>query len=395
MKLKTLICISLSFLIFSCAVDETDNLIENETTEVNVSNRSADFLDYGVYWFNSQNQSAKAFDERTNRKINVSSSFYDPSKPTVVYFHGWQNNTSRDNYRRETFQFVDASNNVNVNTAQIWKNKGWNVAIFYWNQFADEGELKDAEAKIWSTNGNRKMRYRLSDGSYSERQAPTNSLGIEAFNQLSALLANNTSNNIRFVGHSLGNQLATYTSFLFSTAVKKGNLSARLMPNRLELLDPFWSKGRKNYLGDYNNDGSNDWTGERVRWYVQEMKNRNNLATTWYSSSLILNAGIGDSNNRLKDIAAFQSVRYWYVSAIDVVAKHVNARHSYFWGLNFDAPAEVRVNWLLQRTKTGRVAASASTSTSRIRQMMGSANLWDQVEGRYTATPEDDMFQIK
>ena len=42
-----------------------------------------------------------------------------------------------------------------------WKADGWNVAIFYWNQMADEDEVKDAEAKIWSTNGPKGMRYRL------------------------------------------------------------------------------------------------------------------------------------------------------------------------------------------------------------------------------------------
>lgn len=394
MKLKTLKLITVSLFLSSCSVDEIDNVIENETKTT--TQKAADYLDYGTYWFNSANQSTKAFNEKTNETIEVATEFYDPSKPTVVYFHGWQLDSALEDYKRETFQFIDDDNGVNVNTIEGWKNKGWNVAIFYWNQFADESELKDAEAKIWNAQNNfQGMRYRLSDGSYATTQSPANSMGEEAFLQLSTLLASNTSNNVRFVGHSLGNQLATHTAFLFSKALEKGEISATIMPDRLELLDPFWSQDGKEYLGDYNNDGSYDWNGERARWYIKEMVDRNNLAVTWYNSTLILNAGIGDKNNDLKDIVALQSVRFWYVSSIDIGAKHVYARHNYFWSFSCDAPEEVTINWWNQRKETGRVAASACTPISRIRSMMGDDHIWDQVEGRYTPTPEDDQFEIK
>ena len=395
MKLKPFIKFSFSLLLFNCNTDVVDDIVENETKQIEIAQRTTDYLDYGVYWFNSENESVKAYDENAGEPIEVSTSFYDDSKPTVVYFHGWQQDTAIDNYRRETFQFTDTDNGVNVNTVKEWKNRGWNVAIFYWNQFADEAEVKHAEAKIWSTNGTQKMRYRLSDGSYSENQSPSDPMGIVSFNQLSELLANNTSNNVRFVGHSLGNQLATYTAFLFSEALENGEISSKIMPDRLELLDPFWSKGAKPYLGDYNGDRSPDWTGERGRWYISEMIDRNNLAVTWYNSTLILNSGIGDSNQNLKDIVALQSVRFWYVSSIDIVDKHINARHNYFWSFSFDAPKEVTINWFNRRRETGNVAASASTSIGRIRSMMGDDHIWDQVEGRYTATPSDDMFEIK
>jgi hypothetical protein len=37
---------------------------------------------------------------------------------------------------------------------------GYNVGIMYWNQFADEDEVKDAEAKIWTATGTRAMRWK-------------------------------------------------------------------------------------------------------------------------------------------------------------------------------------------------------------------------------------------
>ncbi len=393
-NLKVVFFISTSILLYSCNKDEfTDEIKIQETLSLQASEN--DYLDYGIYWFNSENESTKGFDVANDEKIEVSSSYYDASKPTVIYFHGWQLDSSIDEYNREDFQFTNSEYDTNINTVEIWKRKGWNVGIFYWNQFADESELKDAEAKIWSINGPKNMRYRLSDGTYSDEQSPTSSLAQEAYNQISKILADNTSNDIRFVGHSLGNQLASYTAFLFSEATSNNEIPLKIMPNRLELLDPFWSKDAKSYLTDYNGDGSNDWTGERVRWYIDEMIEKNDLAATWYSSSLILDAGIGDQNESLKDIVAYQSQRYWYLDAINIGEKHVNTRHSYFWSLEFDAPSEVKVNWLLQRKETGNTSASASTTIERIKEMMGDENYWDQVEGRYTPSPEDDKFQIK
>lgn len=399
-NLTSLVVLCALFLI-GCTNDlekELDELVaEDTTTETsNHSNqRSGGYLDYGLHWFNANNVATKAYNEQTNQVIPVSSSYYNPSKPTVIYFHGWQNGSAQRGYDREDFRLENSSENVDKNTISKWKQDGWNVAIFYWNQFADEGEVKDAEAKIWSANGPRGMRYRQSDGSYQTALAPNKSLGELAFDQFKAVVGGNTSNNIRLVGHSLGNQFATNVAKRISDAVQNGQLPSRLMPNRLELLDPFWSKGGKSYLGDSNGDGNNDWTGERVRWSISEMVNRNNLAVTWYKSSLILTVGVGDGNNALKDIVTLQSVRYWYLNAFQVADKHVYVRLSYFWSYESAPPEEVTINFWGSRKKTGKVAASASTSTSRIRQMMGDRYVWDQVEGRYTVDPADDQFEIK
>jgi carbamoyltransferase len=57
-------------------------------------------FDYGYYWFKNGSESVKA----TGSAI---AGYYDPNKPTIIYFHGWQQGTSVDNYRREKFIFVD------------------------------------------------------------------------------------------------------------------------------------------------------------------------------------------------------------------------------------------------------------------------------------------------
>lgn len=352
-----------------------------------------EYLDYGLHWVrmsNGSEQQVKAV-EHNGTVISRVSSFYDNAKPTVIYFHGWQSGSSEDNYDREDFEFSD----VSTNTIKAWKNQGWNVGIFHWNQFADESEVKDAEAKIWSANGPKGMRYRLDDGSYSTAQSPNQSVGDIAFEQVTTVLANNYSGNLRLVGHSLGNQLAVNVAKQINQGINAGTVSSSLAPTRIALLDPFWSQDGKSYLGDSNNDGDNDWTGEVTRWAIEGLITDQDVAVEWYKTSLIFDVWIGDQNTALESDVALINNRFWYLDSWDVVSKHVHARHWYFMSMATDAPEEVTINWWGKRSKTGYDAASASTSDYRIKIMMGDDNEWDQVEGRYTADPSDDQFEIK
>lgn len=353
-----------------------------------------DTLDYGLYWFDGNNSSVKAV-EQDGTVNTVPLAFYDPSKPTIIHFHGWQPGSATRNggYDREDFRFVWGNEDVITSTG--WKNKGWNIAYFYWDQFADESEVKDAEAKMWSATGPRGMRYRLSDGSYSTQHAPAKSVGQIAFEQVTTALAGNTSSNVRLSGHSLGNQLATIVANKISDAIYAGDVGINVMVDRLELLDPFWSQDGKSYLGDANNDGANDWVGERTRWTIEELIQRHNTPVTWYKSSGIQDVWIGDKNTALEGIITFIHNRFWYLASGDYVNKHNHVVPWYFRSMASAAPEEVTINWRGKRTPTGQDAASASTPDSRIQAMMGDQYHWDQVEGRYTADPMDDQFEIK
>ena len=117
----------------SCSLEIEEITSETELGSITTSDlTNEDFLDYGLYWFDSNNNSYKGYDEKGNVPIDVSNSLYDASKPTVIYFHGWSTGSSESGYERGTFQFTDSDNSIDVNTVQAWKEKGWNVAIFYW-----------------------------------------------------------------------------------------------------------------------------------------------------------------------------------------------------------------------------------------------------------------------
>jgi len=351
-----------------------------------------EFLDYGLHWVRVENgaeSQVKALDDDGNI-IPLTVNYYDDSRPTIIYFHGWRSGSSEEDYNRDNFTFSDNGNSL---SHLAWKQMGWNVGIYHWNQFADESEVKDAEAKMWSANGSKGMRYRLDDGSYSTLQSPTKSVGEMAFEHITTALANNNES-LRFAGHSLGNQLAVFVAEQINDGINAGTLPENVMPERIALLDPFWSQDGKSYLGDKNGDGSNDWVGERTRWAIEDMIYDRDIAVEWYKTSAIFDVWIGDQNSELENIVAVTSVRFWYLSAIEIVGKHVNARHWYFQSAD-EEPEEVTINWWGGRQQTGWDAASARTSDDRIRVMMASGDEWDQVEGRYTAKTSDDQFEVK
>jgi len=297
-------------------------------------------LDYGLYWFDSNNDCQKAVPGQGN-------SYYNKNNKVVIYIHGWQNGSTR-NQMRETFDFTRAGGPSNI-MSQYWRSRGYNVGVLYWNQFADEGEVKDAEAKIWSQNGPRKMRWRNSDGSYGSE--------------------------IRLAGHSLGNQVAV----ALTKKIYDANVNAKLKPTRVALLDPFYSNGGKNYLGG-------QWTGERARAYVASLKNSGVIFEAYRSSSVTNTFLVGDANRGLLNMVSFVELRPWYFNAFQQREKHISAAWHYFWSMDFTEPAIRRSN------DTGQ---SARTSNSRTRALMnGNRRLWHD-RGVYSKTPNGDRFRYR
>jgi hypothetical protein len=270
-------------------------------------------LDYGIYFLGSDGSFEKFVPGRANQ-------YYDPTKPVILYIHGWQNGTSQNNFGRENPFFFYAGYCGLLNTAQTWRSKGYNVAIVYWAQFADEGEVKDAEAKLWTISGPRQMRYRLQDGSYRNYTATSQNVTQLIYDVYRQVFSNFTGGHIRIVGHSLGNQLATTISWTVSNEYRAGRISINLVPKRIVLLDPFWSKDGKSYLGG-------KWTGEVCRTYVRDLITRHGIAFEQYKSSG-LGGTIGDENLDMRKMTAFFRIWPDFISITDQTAQHL---YAYVW----------------------------------------------------------------
>ena len=347
----------------------------------NLFAQSTQSVDYGFYWFKSGNSSVKA--SMTGDTI---SGFYDPKKPTVIYFHGWEQGSSVNNYQREVLVYIDPTKkNQAVDMTTKWIADGWNVGIFYWNQFSDEDEVKDAEAKIWSATGPRGMRYRLKDGSYATTMSPKESIGDVAYNDFVKIMSQYTGSEIRFAGHSLGSQVATRLAKKISDAN-----NTTLMPKRLELLDPFWSKSSKTFLGNKVDGtmtstcekagGSNpDWIGEVARCHIAKMISKNDLAVTWYKTSAIFDFGVGDGNSDLKPIVVFQNPGSdWLWFTTQQAEKHMWAKNLYFLSKSASH-------------KTG-IPSYANTPIDVIKTLMKSKRTFTQQDGRSSTDANDHGY---
>lgn len=322
-------------------------------------------LDYGLYWFGYVD-AQKAVPGQLNN-------YYDKNKKTVIYIHGWQNN-SVTRGARETLD-RRASGGPAEDLSQYWLDRGYNVGILYWNQFADEGEVQDAEAKIYTASGPRNMRWKRLDGSY--QSGPNTSVGQLLFEAIRDNMADFNHSHLRIAGHSLGNQVALDVSKRLHDAVNAGQLSANLRPDRVALLDPFYSNGAKSYLGG-------QWPGEIARESANALISAGVAIETYRSSPVTSTAFIGDSNTALLNKTAFSELKPWNFNFWQLTEKHLAAVTWYFWSRAFST---------LDVQSTSLDAPSASSTDSQIRTLMNQSWGVIQDQGAYTGSPADDNFK--
>ncbi len=320
-------------------------------------------LDYGLYWYGTNGKCEKAIPNQLNR-------FYQKDKPTVIFIHGWQPSTVSSK-RRSTFS-ANIYEGPNIDTALPWRVKGWNIGILYWDQFADEPELLDAEAKIWTANGNKAMRWLSSSNGYQSsniKHSVTELLTTEIISNMSDF----NGSELRLAGHSLGHQLAlTISNSLFNSTLKY----PALQPKRIALLDPYASNGKKRFL-------NNDWVGERARKIVKKLSLAGVAIETYTTSAVASTPFSGDINTKLLNQTAYAELLPWYFGPQKIAQKHEAAIWHYFWSFEFSEPN------LFWSKKQG---LSASTTNERVRSLMNSPKKLQQVYGIYTKTPADDTM---
>ena len=77
------------------------------------------------------------------------SEYFDPGKPTLLYVHGIEPGTTVRGFR-ETFVTPTGVTTIFpcIPTGNLWLDRGYNIAIFYWNQFSDD-QRPAVERKIY------------------------------------------------------------------------------------------------------------------------------------------------------------------------------------------------------------------------------------------------------
>ncbi|RZA11873.1 MAG: hypothetical protein EOP10_32330, partial [Proteobacteria bacterium] len=237
-----------------------------------------DALDYGIYWFGKGEMAQKASSKTT-------STFYDPTKPTMIYIHGWQAGSHLFK-KRATFNYskADPFEGPKVDAADAWIDAGWNIGIFYWNQFGDETKVKDAEDKVWE---DKSVTWQNCAGKALTTGVPKGSVADLLFSNYSEVMKGYTGPEVRLAGHSLGNQLVTRLAAKAADASKAGTIDAHLVPKRVALLDPFWSAA----LGGESR-------GAAARALITPLKAQG-MIFEMYKTSDITDSVLADSNEEL------------------------------------------------------------------------------------------------
>jgi hypothetical protein len=327
-------------------------------------------LDFGLYWFGSDGEFEKYIIGKENR-------FYDPEKPVMVHAHGWLPFTVDDDFHWKENPFIYHDKYCDINTAQFWKTAGYNIAYLNWMQFSDSINLKAVEEKIWTSDQTGEISYYTRDG--SKKYKTEIGIAEHMFNLYKKALKNQINKNIRVSGHSLGNQVVSAISEKVMESVEKGEIDEILIPRRITLLDPYWSKFGKSYLENQTN-------AEKVKNIIEQLITKYDTVGEFYKTTIQGGPLVGDENKALKQLTA--NFRVWadFINIIlDPDKQHSYAVAWYFWSLSADINAD----------NNGFVGANATNE--EIKSVMNHEKNeffhWESDgDGNDTNNPTDDTF---
>ena len=202
--------------------------------------------DYGIYWFGDDNS------DYVRSGKNMDKKYYDPSKPTFVFAHGWE--PDKENSSNGLFEnFVTHADTVAKTKttdlrdyAKILKEQGYNVAALSWFSYAKT--LGNLFGYIW-------LEF---DGGYA--------LSTRFAMELALVLGEDYNGDVKIFGHSYGAQLALATTYqLVKLQEKSAIKNDHIIPTRMTLADPYF--GATGLIKDWSKikNGNISFTNEPLK----------------------------------------------------------------------------------------------------------------------------------
>lgn len=336
----------------------------------------------GLYWYAPSQQGALGGVGCLAREDGGAiSGYYDPSKPVLIFVHGWQPGYVKGGLqagtttssKRHNFWFEEGR----LNVADEWIKAGWNVAIFHWTQLADDESSffvpYNAQAKIWTTDykvGNTPigMRYMTASG-YSSKNSLTVSAGTLFYQAYKSALSQYEGQEVRVVGHSLGAQLMLAMA---DQAYQDPALAPQKLPARLALTDPYWSPSAPAGGNSYAYLAPDKNPAARSLRIISELQHKG-AVIDWIKTSSVLDLG-GDNNEALMRQVTRTELHLGY-ELLDMTKMH-NA-----------AP-----QWYMLTKDIATGATTASGTQEEARAFMQQAAQYEQNQGRMTPRVDDDTF---
>eukprot|EP00238_Polyblepharides_amylifera_P000926 CAMPEP_0196570678 /NCGR_PEP_ID=MMETSP1081-20130531/833_1 /TAXON_ID=36882 /ORGANISM="Pyramimonas amylifera, Strain CCMP720" /LENGTH=296 /DNA_ID=CAMNT_0041887251 /DNA_START=353 /DNA_END=1243 /DNA_ORIENTATION=+ len=286
------------------------------------------------------------------------------------------------------------SSDYPTSTADAWIDQGWNVGVFYWDQFSDELSVFKAEEKIWKPPPhNLGMRYRTSNGGYSTSGAPAGMSVVDIFVDSLKESLRDYKGNLRFVGHSLGSQVVLLTAYNLLRQANSGELAFNLVPDRVAIMDPYFSlKALWINPQSYLPDGEIS-TAITCLKYARELRSKGTVLELVKTSPLARVPVLCDPNKELIKLCASVERFPDWIGQSDWQGRHIAAPNIYFHSFAFPPPP---LKTALSVAPSFR-SPSASSTNDEIRECMRLSQYWKfvQVEGRGTFDVDDDEFELK
>lgn len=242
---------------------------------------------FGLYFYGD--------DQEDNVRVSadMDSKYFDSSKPTVVYTHGWKTNRNDPKEKFVTHPATTSTTGVSVDYLGYIKDEGYNVAMFDWYEYA-LGDLNSLDNKIWNTI----------DNGYS--------LAFCFASELAIACGGSYDKEITLLGHSFGSQMAVATAYVFNKMQDDGKINTNAKITKIGLADPYWQTGEaESYNIDYVQENMNGRsTVEAISDVFEFLANRQtaiivypgmNMASYAYSKL----PNIADVNKKLSDNSVY------------------------------------------------------------------------------------------
>ena len=187
--------------------------------------------DYGLWWYDNDGEDGVI----VRASADLPLEYYDPSKPTVVYSHGWKSK-GEEEVLSTTEETIDKGI-MSEDYAKALKRAGYNVAYFKWNEYARE--LLSLHELIW--NADFAPDQDAADKVITAKEAlGDKSLAGEFAREFITSMQDYKGGDIYFVGHSFGCEMVVAAAYTLTKMNDEELLpSADLIPSRLILADPY------------------------------------------------------------------------------------------------------------------------------------------------------------
>ena len=384
---------------------------------------------YGFYFLGPGDQTARAVPGEQNP-------FFNPSRPTLVYFHGWSPGEMSKDEPRSFNKHKRFPSAPDLDLVKLWTDLGWNVGMMDWTQFADTAfesgtvgiiptkfSYDTVERRVWGHDDQGDLVYYLSDG--SRHASPEASVADMFANEYVGFMNGvaKSGPEVRFFGHSLGTQMAMTVAYrVFHMGTAAAPINPAILPVRISLTDITSSNCPKAWLPStttrnrgvspecLGKNGPGDWVSERLGYAVNFLQNTSQRVSfdayrCWGLSSTGV---LADQEKPLLDRMAFTEMKP-NTGVVDLLAKHAFCMWNYLASVALPPPLvdggasasavhltdippancdELGVDGADKATR----AVSASAATERVRQLMNGAVYF--VQTKESVGPSNTSYTV-